>query len=70
MALEPEAGFQFVGHQLEIRRLLKGKKRLEKSDSFGRPVGPMVTTGKLGGEVRAFFEKSGAEPIKMSAADL
>jgi hypothetical protein len=70
MALEPEAGFQFVGHQLEIRRPLEGEKLLEKGDDFGRPVGPMVATGKLGGEAGTFSEKSGAEPINMGAADL
>jgi len=28
MALEAQAGFQFVGHQLEVGRLLKGQKLL------------------------------------------
>ena len=70
MALKPKAGFQLVGHQLEVRRLLEGEKLLEKGDDLGRPVGPMVATGKLGGEVGAFAEKSGAKPIDMGAADL
>lgn len=42
MALETEAGFQFVGHQLEVGRLLEGDELLQEDDGFWRPVGPMV----------------------------
>jgi hypothetical protein len=30
MALEAEAGFQFIGHQLEVRRLLEGQELFEE----------------------------------------
>ena len=44
VALETQAGFQFIGHQLKVRRLLKGQKMLEKAHGFRRPVWPMVAT--------------------------
>ena len=70
MALETEAGFQFIGHELEVRRLLKRKELLEECDGFRRPVGPMVAAGELGGELGAFSEEAGSEPVKVGAADL
>lgn len=70
MALETKAGFQFVGQQLKVGRSLEGDELLEEGDDFRRPVWPMVAARKLGGEVRAFPEEAGAEPVKMSAADL
>ena len=42
MALETEAGFQFVGHQLEVGRLLEREELLEEGDGCRRPVRPMV----------------------------
>ena len=42
MALETEAGFQFVGHQLEVGRLLERKELLDEGDGLRRPVRPMV----------------------------
>ena len=42
MALETKAGFQFVGHQLEIGRLVERDELLEEGDGFRRPVRPMV----------------------------
>ena len=69
MALETEAGFQFVGHQLEVGRLLEREELLEEGDGLRRPVRPMVAARKPGGELRAFFEEAGAEPVKMGAAD-
>jgi hypothetical protein len=38
MALEAEAGFQFVGHQLEVGRFLERDELLEEGDDFRRPV--------------------------------
>ena len=70
MAFEPEAGGQFVGHQLEVGRLLEGEELLDESDGFRRPVRPMVATGELGGEPGAILEEAGAEPVKVGAADL
>ena len=42
MALETEAGCQFVSHQLEIGRLLEGDELLEEGDGCRWPVRPMV----------------------------
>lgn len=70
VAFETEAGFQFVGHELEVGRLLKRNELFEENDDFWRPIRPMVTTRKPGSELRVFPEEAGAEPVKMSAADL
>ena len=70
MALETEAGFQFVGQQLEVGWLLERDELLEEGDGFRRPVWPMVAAGEPGGEVGAFSEEAGAEPVKVGAADL
>jgi len=42
MALETQAHFQFVGHQLEVGRLLEGEELLEEGGGCWRPVRPMV----------------------------
>jgi hypothetical protein len=34
MALETEAGFQFVGHQLKVGRLLEREELFEEGDGF------------------------------------
>ena len=70
MAFETQAGFQFVGHQLKVGRLLERQELLEEADGFRRPGGPMVAAGELGGEAGAFPEEAGAEPVKVGAADL
>ena len=68
--LETEAGFQFVGDELEVGRLLERKELLEEGDGLRRPVRPVVTARELGDEVGAFSEEAGAEPVKVGAADL
>src|ERR1017187_1157356 len=70
MVLETEAGCQVVGHQLEVGRLLEGEKRREEGDGFRRPVRPMITARELGGELGAFPEEAGAQPVKVRVADL
>ena len=70
MALEAQAGFQFVRHQLEVGRFLEGEELLDEGNGFRRPVRPMVAAGELGGKVGTFSEEAGAEPVKMGAADL
>src|SRR2546430_14261202 len=70
MTLETEAGFQLVGHQLEVGRLLERNELLEEGDGFRRPVRPMVASGELGDEVGAFSQEAGAESVKGGAADL
>ena len=42
MAFETEAGFQFVGEQLEVGRLLERDELLEEGNDLRRPVWPMV----------------------------
>lgn len=42
VALEAEAGFQFVSHQLEVGRLVQGEELLDEGNGLRRPVGPMV----------------------------
>ena len=70
MALETQAGFKFIGHQLEVGRLVQREELLDEGNGFGRPVRPMVASGELGGKVGTFSEEAGAEPVKMAAADL
>ena len=70
MAFETETGFQLVGHQLEVGRLLEGDELLEECADFRRPIRPVVATGELGSELGAFPEEAGAEPVKVGAADL
>lgn len=70
MALETKAGFQFVGHQLEIGRLLERKELLEEGNGFRRPVGPMAAPRGFGGEGAVFIEETGAQPVKMGATNL
>ena len=69
VAFETEAGFQFVGHELKVGRLLQWQELLEEGECLGRPVWPMVAARKLGGELQAFLEEAGAEPVKVGAAD-
>jgi hypothetical protein len=70
VTLETQAGFQFVGDELEVGRLLEGEELLEEGNGFWRPVRPMVATGELGGEGRPVLEETGAQPVKVGTADL
>ena len=70
MALETEAGFQFIGHQLEVGRLLEGEELFEECPNFRRPVRPVVAARELGDELGALLEEAGAEPVKVGPADL
>lgn len=38
--------------------------------AFGGQSRPMVAARERGGQLRAFLEEAGAEPVKVSAADL
>ena len=70
VAFETKAGFPFVGHKLEVGRFLKRQERFEESDGLRGPLRPMVAAREHGGEPSAFLEAAGAEPVKVSAADL
>ena len=50
MALEAEAGFQFVSHQLEVGRSVQREELLDEGNGFWRPVRPMVPAGEFGDE--------------------
>ena len=69
MAFETEAGGQFVGHELEVGRLLEGEELLEEGDGCWRPLRPMVAAGEPGGELWAVLQPAGAEAVKVGAAD-
>jgi len=70
VAFETKAGSQFVGHELEVGRFLKRQELFEESNGLRGPLRPMVAARELGGEPSAFLEEAGAEPVKVSAADL
>lgn len=70
VAFETETRLQFVGHELEVRRLLERKELFEEGDGLRWPVRPMVAAGELGGELGAFSEEAGAEPVKVGTTDL
>ena len=70
MTLEIKAGGQFVGHQLEVGRLLEREELLEEGADLRRPGRPMIAARELGGELGAFPEEAGAQPVKVRAADL
>jgi len=59
MALETKVGFQFIGHQLEVGRLLEGEELFEEGDGFRGPARPVIAAGELGGEAGAFRSGSG-----------
>ena len=70
VALETEACFQFISHELKVGRLLQRQELLDESNGFQGPVRPMIPTRELGSEPRALLEEAGAEPVKVGAADL
>ena len=70
MALEVEAGCQFIGGQLEVGRLLKRNEILEELDGHRWPVWPMVPTRESGTELGALSQPAGAQSVKMCATDL
>ena len=70
VALETEAGFQFIGHELKVGRFLKRQELLEEVQGVGRPVRPMVAASEFGGEPGTLLEEAGAEPVKVGTADL
>lgn len=70
VALETEAAFQFISDELKVGWLLKRYELREESDGLWRPVRPMVAARELGGELGAFLEEAGAEPVKVGTADL
>lgn len=70
MALEVEAGRQFIGGQLKVGRLLQGNEILQELDGRRGPVWPMVPTGELGAESGTLFQPTGAQPVKVRLTGL
>ena len=70
MTFEAQAGFQFIGYELKVGRLLQRQELLEKADGRRWPVRPMVAAGESGGEPGTFLEEASAEPVKVGPADL
>ncbi len=70
VALEPQAGIQFVGYELEVGRFLKRQELFEEGDGLRGPRRPMITAREFGCEPGAFLEESSAQPVKVSTADL
>ena len=55
---------------MEVGRFLEREELLEKGNGLRRPVRPMVAAGEFGGELGAISQESGAQPVKVGAADL
>ena len=70
MALEVEAGRQFIGGQLKVGRLLRGNEILQELDGRRWPVWPMVPAGEFGAESGTLFQPTGAQPVKVRRTDL
>jgi hypothetical protein len=70
MALEAEAGCQFIGGQLEVGRFLQGNEIPQELDGLRWPVWPMVPTGESGTKLGALSQPAGAQSVKMCATDL
>jgi len=70
MALETEAGGQFIGHQLKVGRFLQRDKIFEELAGFRRPIWPVAATREPGAELGTFLEPASAEPVKVCLADL
>jgi len=70
MAFETIANIQFIGDELEIRRVLQRDKVLEELADLRWPIRPMISAGEFGAELGTILQPVGSEPVKVSAADL
>ena len=70
VALETEACFQFIGHELKVGRFLQRDKILQELAGCWRPIWPVTTPGEPGAERRAVLQPAGAQPVKVRLADL
>ena len=70
MALETEAGGQFISRQLKVGRFLQRYKIFEELACFRWPIWPVTATGELGAEFRAVLQPARAQAVKVRLADL
>ena len=69
VALEGEAGGQFVGDQLIVGRSLERQEGLQELLDLGRPVGAMVAAGEVKGEGGRLLKPSGSQAKEVSPTD-
>jgi len=69
VALESEAGGQFVGDELIVGRSLERQEGLQELLDLGGPGGAMVAAGKVEGEGGRLLKPSGAQAKEVSPTD-
>jgi len=69
VALEGEAGGEFVGDELIVGWSLERQEGLQEPLDFGRPVRAMVATGEVEGEGGRLLKPSGAQAKEVSPTD-
>ncbi len=69
VALEGEAGGEFVGDQLIVGRSLERQEGLQELLDLGRPVGAMIAAGEMAGEGVRLLKPSRSEAKEVSPTD-
>jgi hypothetical protein len=69
VALESEAGGQFVGDELEVGRSLERQEGLQELLNLGGPGRAMIASGEVEGEVVRMLQPAGAETEEVSPTD-
>jgi len=69
VALESEAGGEFVGDELVVGGSLERQEALKELLDFGGPGGAMVAAGKLEGESGRMLKPSGSQAKEVSPTD-
>ena len=69
VALEGEAGGQFIGDELKVGRSLERQEGLEELLDFGRPIGAMVAAGEVEGEGGRLLKPDGSQAKEVSPTD-
>jgi hypothetical protein len=70
ITLESEAGGQFIGDELIVRRSLERQEGLEELLDLGWPVSAMVAAGEAEGEGGGMLEPDGAQAKEVSTTDI
>jgi hypothetical protein len=69
VALESEAGGQFVGNKLIVGRSLERQEGLQELLDLGGPGGAMVAAGEVEGEGGWLLKPSGSQAKEVGATD-
>jgi hypothetical protein len=69
VALESEAGGEFVGDELIVGRSLERQEGLQELLDRGRPVGAMVAAGEVEGKGGPLLKPSGSQAKEVSPTD-